>query len=71
MHVSETPASRDLTNVKLIGKKFCIFNLSCDTWQIYLWSMMGKLGKTKQCKMFQKAIHLPCENTPPANFHTL
>jgi len=71
MHVSETPASRNLHDVKLIGKKFRIFILSHATWQRYLWSMMGKMGEKKQCKTFQKAIQLSCGYTPPANSHTL
>jgi hypothetical protein len=59
MHVLETPASRDLPDVKLIDKKFCIFILSCDTWQIYLWSMIGKLEKKNNAKRFRKQYISP------------
>ncbi len=56
--MSETPASRDLTHVKLIGKKFCIFILSCDTWQIPV-EYDVKNGKNKQFKTFRKQYISP------------
>jgi hypothetical protein len=64
MHVSETPASRDLHDVKLIGKKFCIFILSHATWQRYLWSMMGKMGEKNNARRFRKQYSSPVGTLP-------
>ncbi len=67
VHVLNTLASKDLPDLKLNGKKFCYFIWSCDTWQIPV-EYDAKTGEKKQCKRFEKAIHLSCGYTPPSKF---
>jgi hypothetical protein len=64
MHVSETLASRDLPDLKLIGKKFCIFDLSCDTWQIYCGVWWENWAKKNSARCLRKQYISPMGTLP-------